>query len=66
MPDPKYENLERLKGYALLETPEGVDAYTLILRVESGEFACVADHQSLWKLAASIQQYVVPPQSSQD
>lgn len=66
MTKPKHTNLERLKGYAILETPEGFDAYTLILRVESGEFACVAGHQNLLKLAASIQKHVVKPQSAQD
>jgi hypothetical protein len=66
MSDPKHTNLERLKGYAILETPEGFDAYTLILRTDSGEYACVADHQSLLKLAASIQKHVVKPETSQD
>jgi hypothetical protein len=61
-----HEELERLKGYAILETPEGFDAYTLVLRTDSGEFACVADHQSLLKLAASIQKHVVKPEPSQD
>ena len=58
--------LERLKGYKILPTPEGFDAYTLILRVESGEFACVADHQSLLKLAAAIQKHAVRPTHLKD
>ena len=45
--------LERLEGYKILPTPEGYDAYTLILRTKAVEFACVADHQSLLQLAAS-------------
>ena len=66
MSKPTHETLERLKGYALLETPEGFDAYTLILRTDSGEYACVADHQSLLQLAASIQKHVVKPENPQD
>lgn len=53
--------LDRLTGYEILPTPEGFDAYTLILRTASVEFAVVADHQSLLKLAASIQKHVVDP-----
>jgi hypothetical protein len=53
--------LDRLTGYQILPTPEGFDAYTLILRTDSVEFAVVAGHQNLLKLAASIQKHVVDP-----
>jgi len=53
--------LERLEGFEILQTPEGYDAYTLILRVQSGEFVCVADHQRLQQLAAAIQKHAVRP-----
>jgi hypothetical protein len=44
-----------------IPTPEGFDAYTLILWTKDRRFECIADHQSLLKLAASIQTHVVPP-----
>jgi hypothetical protein len=56
-----HEGLARLEGYEILPTPEGFDAYTLILWTKDRRFECIADHQSLLKLAASIQTHVVPP-----
>ena len=55
---PQHTELERLEGYKLLPTPEGFDAYGLVLRVQSGEWACVAGREILLKLAASIQKHV--------
>ena len=63
MSDQRYEWLERLEGYKILPTPEGFDAYTLVLRIGAREVEFVADHQSLLKLAASIQKHVVPPKT---
>ena len=63
MSDQRFERLERLEGYKILPTPDGFDAYTLILRIGSREIEFVADHQSLLKLAASIQKQVVPPKT---
>ena len=63
MSDQRFERLERLEGYKILPTPDGFDAYTLILRIGSREIEFVADHQSLLKLAASIQKHVVPPKT---
>jgi hypothetical protein len=59
-----HTNLERLEGYSLLPTPEGVDAYGLVLRVKSGEMACVAGQEILLRLAASIQKHIPPLQNS--
>jgi hypothetical protein len=56
-----HDSLPRLEGYEILPTPEGFDAYTLILWTKDRRFECIADHQSLLKLAASIQTHVVPP-----
>jgi hypothetical protein len=56
-----HEGLARLEGYEILPTPKGFDAYTLILWTKDRRFECIADHQSLLKLAASIQTHVVPP-----
>lgn len=63
MSDPRFEGPERLEGYKILPTPEGFDAYTLVLRIGSREIEFVADHQILLKLADSIQKHVVPPKT---
>ena len=66
MSDLQHTEPERLDGYEILPTPEGHDAYGLVLRTKSAEFWCIADHQSLLKLAAAIQKHVVPPQPSKE
>jgi len=53
-----HTELERLEGYSLLPTPEGADAYGLILRTKSGELGCVAGREILLRLAASIQKHL--------
>ena len=60
MSDQRFEGLECLEGYEILPILEGFDAYTLILWTKDRCFECIADHQSLLKLAASIQTHVVP------
>ena len=37
MSDPRFERRERLEGYTILPTPDGFDAYTLVLRIGSRE-----------------------------
>jgi hypothetical protein len=47
--------IERLTGFQILETEDGLENYTLIFRIQSGdEWACVADRQILQKLAGAI------------
>jgi hypothetical protein len=53
--------LERLEHYQILPTPDGADAYTLMLTTKSGTWVCVAGQEKLHRLAASIQKHIPKP-----
>lgn len=54
-----HTTLERLTGCTTY--PSSVGAYAIVLKVPSGEFACVADRQMIRGLIRSLEKLIAEP-----
>ena len=57
--------IERLTGFQILEKECDLEDYTVVFRIPSGEWACVADHRILQQLAhAILNRFPAPEENS--
>lgn len=54
--------IERLIGFRTLEKECGLEDYTLLFQIPSGEWACVADRQILQNIARAILKLTSDPE----